>query len=366
MSIKSPAVSVIILANGENSHLLETIASLRQQAFIDIEVLICHSDNSTGLNMQCKSQQYESIKDNRFRLLIEENLNIVETLNLGIQEAKGKYIAFLKAGDLWHSDKLSKQVSSLEGCLDIGLIHSWSTIIDDKNQSLGKTLKNQLHGRVESEILERNQINFSSVIVRRDCLDAVGLFDPDLNTGADWDMWIRFSRSYNFMAIAETLVYQRQLKNQDQDSWLNVEKDFQGTIEKAYQDVPDQLLYLKPRSYGYASLSLARQVLQHKNFDPEIAYHYCRQALEHFPRISLSPEFIQLSAAVITLHYLKSDRYLYPLSSMQAIRTRSRVLIHRFKTSIGFALDWILEEEEKEQETKKEETKPEEWDKGFG
>lgn len=339
MSIKSPTVSVIISASNKNQHLLKTIASVQKQTFADFEVLVCHSGCSSHL-----LEWFESQKDCRLRLLLEENLDVIETLNLGIQEAKGEYIAFLKGDDLWHPNKLQKQVFHLEHCLAVSLIHSWLTIIDKNNKPLGKIIKYQLHGRVEPEILERNQIGFSSVIVRRHCLYMVGLFNPSLKTNSDWDMWIRFSRCYQFMAIAEPLVYQRQLERQIKDSWLNTEKDFQATIEKAYQDVPDRLLPLKSRSYGYASLSLAWQVLQSKSPDKAISYHYCRQALEHFPRISFSQEFFQLSVAIATLHYLKSDRYLHLLSSIQIIRHGLQIAIEKFKVSAHFVLNWMLEE----------------------
>lgn len=351
MSLKSPAVSVIILANRENNYLWETITSIQQQSFSDFEVLICHSSQLPSLTVEC-----ERIEDKRFRLLFADNLDMIQTLNLGVQEAKGKYIAFIKAGYLWHPNKLSKQIFNLANCAEAGLVYSWSTMIDDNHQPLGKVVKQKLQGRVESEILERNQLDFSSVIVPRHCFCELGLFDPSLKTSADWDMWIRISRNYSFIAIAETLVYRRQ--NQTKDCWLNAEKDFQATIEKAYEDIPEQLLELKSRSYGYASLGLAWQVLQSQNFDPEIAYHYCRQALEHFPCISFSQEFLHLSMAIATRRYLKSDRYLYLLRLIRVVRSGLKAVIHRFKRAVYSALDWILEEEErKEQEARNKDKK---------
>ena len=351
MPHKSSTVSVINLASSKNQYLLETIASVQQQTFADFEVLVCHSGCSSYL-----PEWFENQKDRRLRLLLEEHLDLIQTLNLGIQEVKGEYVAFLKGDDLWHPDKLQKQVFHLEYRSAASLVHSWLTVIDENNKPLGKILKYQLHGRVESEILERNQIGFSSAIVRRYCLHTVGLFNPSLKTNFDWDMWIRLSRCYQFMTIAEPLVYQRQLESGVKDNWLNTEKDFQATIEKAYQDVPDRLLPLKSRSYGYASLSLAWQVLQNKSPDTAIAYHYSRQALEHFPRISFSPEFVRLIVATATLHYLKSDRYLYLLSSIQMVRNWLQIAIDKFKMSAHFILNWMLEEKvrNEKQETRNE------------
>ncbi len=342
MSIKSPTVSVIILADNKNKKLFETISSVQQQTFADFEILVCHSGHSLYLVEWFKRQ-----KDRRLRLLLEEDLDSVQILNLGIQEVKGQYIAFLKGDDLWHPNKLQKQVFHLERYPAIGLIHSWLMVVDQKTKPVGKIFKNQLFGRVESQILERNQIGFSSVIVRQHCLYMVGLFNPNLKTSSNWDMWIRLSRCYQFMAIAEPLVYYRQIENRNKDSWPDREKDFQATIEKAYRDAPNRLLSLKDRSYGYASLSLAWQVLHDKNSNPAIAYHYCRQAIEHYPRIGFSSEFIELSVAVATFYWLKSDRYLSLLSSIKVVRGWLRLLIHKFRLCAYYVVNWMLEEEKR-------------------
>ncbi len=194
-------------------------------------------------------------------------------------------------------------------------------------------------------MLERNQIDFSSVMVRRQCLNMVGLFDPSLKTAFDWDMWIRLSRCYQFMTIAESLVYHRQLPGKTEDDWLEREKDLQTAIEKAYQNASDKLV-LKERSYAYASLSLAGQVMGNQTPDPIIAANYCRQALEHYPRIGFTRDFLQLSLAIVALDYIKSDRYLNLLSRLQTLRTSCKSFIGKFNMSINFFLNWLLQEGE--------------------
>ena len=339
MSIKSPQVSVIVLATNKNKYLLKTITSVQQQTFSDFEILICHNGDSPQLVKWWNKQP-----DSRIKLLFQDDSNPIRTLNSGIEAAQGEYIAFLQADDLWHPNKLKKQVFHLEHYPAIGLIHSWLTLVDERQKPLGKIIKNQLHGWVESGILERNRIGFSSVIIRRHCLYLVGLFSPSLKTNYDWDMWIRLSRCYQFMTIAEALVYHRQRQDRAQDSWLETEQDFHITIERAYQDVAAESQYLKASSYAYASLDLAWQVLHHQNPDPEIAYHYCRQALEYSPRISFTQEFFQLSLEIITLHYLISDHYLLILASIKTIRHWLHQVIERFKALAHLLLYWTLQE----------------------
>ncbi len=182
--------------------------------------------------------------------------------------------------------------------------------------------------------------------MRRHCLDTVGLFNPQLQTIQDWDMWIRLSRRYQFMAIAEPLVFCQQHQDNIKEHWLTIETNLQTTIEQAYAYAPAKLLALKRLSYAYASLYLARQVLANQESDPVIAHHYCRQALEHDPNISFAPDFWQVSLAVMMLHYSKSDRYHRLRLFMQTTQLRVTAIIKGFKVFSNSLLNWVLEEDD--------------------
>lgn len=340
MPIKSPIVSVIISAHNRTKYLSAMVDSVLKQTFSDFEVLIFHDDNSHDV------EWLSLLHDERLKLISQDNLGVAQAFNLGIIEGRGKYIAFLDDGYLWHPHKLQKQVLSLDHYPEIGLVHSWLMLIDQWGKSTGKILKHDLSGWIESEILERNQIGYQSVMVRRRCFDVVGLFDSQLQITPDWDMWIRLSRRFQFMAIAESLVYYRQQENISFKNWLVMETDFQTTIEKAYANAPDELVDLKYRSYANASLCLAWQVLQSQEPDPVIADNYCRQALEHSPVIGFSRDFFQVSMAVLMMRYLKSDRYYQLLLWTRANRSWLRAIINKFRRYAHNLLNWILEEED--------------------
>lgn len=340
MSIKSPTVSVVIAAYNETKYLPATLNSILQQTFSDFEILLFHDRNSEHL------QWLNLLEDRRLKLIDQDNLGVAQTFNLGIFQARGKYLTFLDTDDLWHPHKLQKQVWGLDHYPEIGLVHSWLMLIDHWGKSTGKIFKNDLSGWVESGILERNQIGCQSVMLRRCCFDTVGLFDPLLQIAPAWDMWIRLSRRFQFMAIAESLVYYRQQEYSSPNSWLVMETDLQKTIEKAYVDLPKELVTRKNRSYSYASLCLAWQVLQSQQPDPVIADNYCRQALEHSPVMSCSHEFFQVRLAVLLLQYLKSDRYYQLLSWIQANRRWLKTMINKFRTYPHNLLNWMLEEED--------------------
>ena len=340
MSTKSPTVSVIVLATDNYKYLLATIASVRQQIFDDFEVLIFASSK-----LQNIVEWLELQSDSRLKLFYRRDIYTPRGFNWGIEEARGEYVTFLQAGDSWHPYKLQKQVRCLDFHSDAGLVHSWLMSIGNNDKTVGKILKYQLSGWVETQMLQRNPIAYQSVMIRRSCFDKVGIFDTRLQTTWDWDMWIRLSRQYRVLAIAQPLVYCRQDRRASQ-SWLNKETDLQATIEKAYQDAPDGLLTLKSRSYSYLSLSLAWQVLEDRCPDPVIAHHYCRQALEHSLHIGFEREFLQLGLAIFTFGCLKNDRYHRLTSLLQEVKTAIEIVSPKLKLSAYMLLHWMLESEE--------------------
>lgn len=165
MSINSPKVYVVISACHQIQYLSQTINSVLQQTSADFEILLFSN---------CCLADLESLDlppDKRLKFIFPRNLPSFEIFNLGITKAQGRYITFVKIRDLWHPDKLNKQVFCLDHYPNLGLVHSWAILINHHQKSPGKICQYNLSGWVEKEILKRNQINFSSVILRRRCLD---------------------------------------------------------------------------------------------------------------------------------------------------------------------------------------------------
>lgn len=341
MSFPLSMVSAIVIADRAYKYLPGTINSIRQQIFSGFEVLIFHDGKSALLQ-----EWFYRQSDPRLRLFNRKDLSLPQMFNLGIQKAKGEYIAFLKAGDVWHPHKLQKQVFRLNCYPDVGLVDSWLVSLDRRGLSQGKVRKHQLAEWDRAEILKRNRISYQSVIVRRSCFNKIGLFDPQLKKTADWDMWIRLSNHYRFMTIAEPLVYYRQERDRIPESWLTTETDLQIAIEKAYQNAPIELQAIKNHSYAYSSLSLAQQVLQHQHPDYSVAHNYCRQALEQSLLVGFSPEFVRVALSVIAISWLNSDdRYSYLVTLLDSGQTWLGVIFQKFRSSAQLVLNWMLEEE---------------------
>jgi glycosyltransferase involved in cell wall biosynthesis len=359
MSLELPQVSIIVWGYQGIRHLPATINSILQQTNDDFEILV-FSEHLHQIPAWFKRQP-----DARLRFILQSNLGLATTLNQGVLKARGKYISFMNAGDLWHPQKLQQQIFCLDRHAEIGLIHAGLALIDhqghdaySQNQSFVQTaivspIKNLLQ---PPELLAQNQIHRSSVMLRQSCFEVVGLFNPQLQVIPDWEMWIRLSNHTQFMAISEPLVYCRQFpeysSKRTSDNipghWLALETDLQKTIETVYAELPPELEQHKHRSYSYASLFLAQNILQHKNSDPAIAHNYLYQALEHDPLMFFSLEFCQLRWAIsrrlFLLHCQKSDRYRHLLRFLQDGSSRSKAVMLKTREFSQNILNWMLEE----------------------
>jgi glycosyltransferase involved in cell wall biosynthesis len=125
--------------------------------------------------------------------------------NKGIAAARGNYIAFLDADDRWRSSKLELQMSYLQRHADVDLIHSNLDVIDSSGRFLRRAFagcpgsQGLTDDAADSSFIQllngESGVWTSSVLVRRSCLDRVGLFHERLPVAEDYYLWIKIARS---------------------------------------------------------------------------------------------------------------------------------------------------------------------------
>ncbi|MBW4643041.1 MAG: glycosyltransferase [Goleter apudmare HA4340-LM2] len=308
-------VSVIIPAYNAMKYLPETVDSVLFQTFQDFEVLIIDDGSSDNIR-----EWALNLTDERAKLISQKNQGLPGARNTGINHAQGDYIAFVDADDLWEPTKLAKQVKCLDENPTVGLVHTWMLLIDEYGKSTGRVMKSFADGNVWQQLLERNFIACPSVMVRRCCFANAGLFDQDLRSIEDWDMWIRIAALYSFAVIKEPLAYYRQLPNSMSKNCQVMNEAFITVIEKAFKSVPQELLYLKNRSYSNANLCLAWKALQSKNRDYKLALHYRAKAIEYNQNLRFSQEYILLSLAIAALQLFGVHSYTQVLKLLYKFR----------------------------------------------
>ncbi|MBN1913036.1 MAG: glycosyltransferase [Candidatus Omnitrophica bacterium] len=203
-----PLVSVIIATYNRAHFIKDAIESVLRQTFNDYEIIIV-DDGSTDDTKEVVRQFAGKV-----RYCYQENKGRSESRNTGIRLSQGEYVAFLDDDDIWAKDKIKKQLDYFSAHPEIGLVHSFTDVIDAKGQFLPAETKERI-GYYEKAIkfgsdykgLSRLCIMFlSTVIFKKKLVEGVGLFDPDIPAFEDWDFYLRFSLKYRIGLIAEPLA----------------------------------------------------------------------------------------------------------------------------------------------------------------
>ncbi|MDJ0508850.1 MAG: glycosyltransferase family A protein [Crocosphaera sp.] len=310
-------VSIVIPAYNAMRYLPETLDNVLQQTYEAFEVIIINDGSTDNIK-----EWFTSILDNRVRLISQQNKGLAGARNTGIENAKGDYIAFLDADDLWEPTKIEKQVKLLDNNPKVGLIYTGVAIIDSDGIRTGRIFQEDFEGYIWKELTQKNFVGCGSVaMVRKECFEQVSNFDQNLGSFVeDWDMWLRIAVEYPFKVIKEPLVYYRQHPNSASKKWDAMEKSFEIVIEKAFKTAPKELQYLKSQSYGLANFVLAWKPLQTQNPDYQKAIYYQKNALAYNPKLSFSKENLRLSIAIFLMRFFGKDAYAQILSFVYQFR----------------------------------------------
>jgi glycosyltransferase involved in cell wall biosynthesis len=202
-------VSVIIPCFNNASTIEETIASVQNQTFKSFEIIVV-DDGSTDGSIDVVNQIIAQDADKKISVYQQQNSGPSKARNLGASYAKGKYLMFLDADDLIHTDYLQLTVDLLEKEDALNVVYSKAAFFDARKGEW------KLKPFSRKKILMENMI-FISAVVRKSVFDGVGGFDERINYCEDWDLWIGIVFTYGGVyRIDKTLFYYR--KRQDSSS----------------------------------------------------------------------------------------------------------------------------------------------------
>ena len=215
--VNEPLVSVVIpVYNGER-FLVDTIDSVLNQSYTNMEVIIV-DDLSTD-NSRTIIDRYE---DKRIiRVYKEKNENVCGATNEGLLYAKGKYCALIGHDDSWTKDKIEKQVAFLEQNNEYGVCFSRCNVIDQNGNIINN--QNELYRIFNSYENDNRYVNFlklffngnalcaPTALIRMDLMMDLKGYDFSLLQLQDYDLWLRILLKTNLFVMNEVLVDYRQI-----------------------------------------------------------------------------------------------------------------------------------------------------------
>jgi glycosyltransferase involved in cell wall biosynthesis len=202
----NPKVSVVIPAYNAEEYLTETIRSVFAQTYRDYEI-IAVDDGSTDNTLRAL-RRFEP----RIKVLTKPNGGPASARNLAINNSTGEYIAFLDSDDIWIRDKLEEQVAFLDKNTEMGLLFGEALMfVDEKGEK-------KIQGKIGytgdpgfCQLLYGDFIPNSTVIIRRSCVDKIGLLNEskELIAAEDYEYWMRIAKVFPIAGIPRPLVYYR-------------------------------------------------------------------------------------------------------------------------------------------------------------
>lgn len=233
-----PTVSVVIPTYNRAELLKRAINSVLRQTFEDFELIVVDDASSDNT-----PEVVESIKDGRIQYVrLEKNSGGPVARNTGIKKARGRFIALLDDDDEWLPNRLELQIEKFESLeKDVGVVYGgFYYVSQDTGEIIGKRLP-RYRGDVYTHLLKENFIGSPTLLIQRECFKKAGLFDPELKSSQDWDMWLRIARYYKFdyvpAVVAKYYVHGHQIT-------FNMEKYISGRKRFVWK-YPD--IYKNPR-----------------------------------------------------------------------------------------------------------------------
>ena len=182
----------------------ESMESVIAQTYKNWELIVV-DDVSTDASYEIVEEYRE--KDKRIQLIkLDNNAGPAIARNKGIKEAMGRYIAFLDSDDLWHPDKLSKQIAFMQE-KSCALSYTGYKRIEETHGTIIDTINVPLKVNY-SELLKQNIIGCLSAMYDTEKLGKV--YMPDLKKRQDFALWLSILKKVPYAyGLNEPLAYYR-------------------------------------------------------------------------------------------------------------------------------------------------------------
>lgn len=276
-----PKVSVVIPVYNSAKYIEETLDSVLSQTYTDFEVIVV--DDGSKDKTPSIVKQYQVKYPEKIRLIQKENGGPASARNAGIKVAWGEFIAFNDSDDLWLPLKLEKQMEHFNSDPQVGLVYSKYTSFRDDKELRTKPEKGY-SGWIFTKLLSKSIIQASTMMVKRECLDAVGLFDESFSLADEYDMSLRIAKKFQCHFVDKELTRYRIHDTNASKNDLLFDKENLKIYKKIYNNDTDlsknEKKLLKKRIPRYC-IKVAKGLYNQGRLDESKKYQ--KEALEYLP-----------------------------------------------------------------------------------
>ncbi len=210
-----PTVSVIIPVKNGFPFLDEAVGSVLQQSFSDFELILIDDGSDDD-----DYDRFERL-DPRVRVLHLPGCGVSIARNTGMQQAKGKFFAFLDADDVWFPGKLEAQIRYFRNNTHVWVVFGgfakWTIDASGSFPAISQMTSDcsavcaiapEKSGWLYTRLLTGLLVGMNTAVIRRDVYTAIGGFDESMLQGEDYDFWLKASRLAEMHSLAgEVALY---------------------------------------------------------------------------------------------------------------------------------------------------------------
>ena len=193
-------VSVIIPTYNRKNLIERAINSASSQTLVPYEIIVVDDGSKDG------TKDWVLDRFPYIRYIYQNNSGVSSARNVGIKEAKGAWIAFLDSDDEWMPNKLEEQERVISATEKPWLCHTNEVWIRN-GVRVNQMKKHQKYGGdVFDKCLDICRISPSSVLMKKEVFEIVGLFDESLKVCEDYDLWLRITAVLPILFLDQPLI----------------------------------------------------------------------------------------------------------------------------------------------------------------
>ena len=202
----SPKVSICIPTYNRKDYLKETLDSVFAQTYRDYEVVVLDDGSTDGTEEAIKKAGYP------VRYYRQENRGEAATRNKLIGLAEGQFITFLDSDDLLMPDAVGRMINAMEAENEEVIVYGSYLRIDENGNVCGRCKRKLYSGHITKYLFQNIFVHSCGSMLTKKALEAIGGFNETLAVCSDYDLRLRLSLKYRFIALLEPTFKRRRHK----------------------------------------------------------------------------------------------------------------------------------------------------------